>query len=390
MSFSNRIKQRIFLEVLNQGIQKGSLHLVTPEKEKITFKGTQPGVEVHWVLYNWHAAMTILRRGDIGLGETYEQGDWDTDNLENLFSLFMENMEGFEKHASGNKINKFKFRLINSLMRRNNIKGSRQNIQSHYDVGNDFYKLWLDPTLTYSSGIYTNNSLTLQDAQRQKYQRILEHIPDGHKNILEIGCGWGGFAEEAANKGHHITGLTLSHEQHKFARNRLQNAADIRLQDYRHTKGIFDSIVSIEMFEAVGKNYWKDYFSTIKSCLSLDGVAMIQTIVIRDDLFKNYEKTSDYIRHYVFPGGFLPSLETFQQSAHTAGLICDDFYLFGKDYARTLREWLSRFESQGSAIRKLGYSDSFIRSWRLYLSMCAASFSCERTNVMQVKLTHAK
>jgi cyclopropane-fatty-acyl-phospholipid synthase len=217
----------------------------------------------------------------------------------------------------------------------------------------------------------------------------LDHIGTSPKQILEIGCGWGGFAEQAIQAGHQVTGLTLSTQQYAFAKQRLTTkSADIRLQDYRHTKGKFDAIASIEMFEAVGKRYWPAYFSTLKSSLSKGGVAMVQTITIQEQAFKLYEKSSDYLRHYVFPGGFLPSQLAFKTSAENAGLVCREFFQFGQHYAKTLKEWLQRFNAQETTMHSMGYSDAFIRSWRLYLSMCAASFTSGRTNVMQVELAH--
>ena len=278
---------------------------------------------------------------------------------------------------------------MNSVLRRNSVRGSTQNIRSHYDVGNDFYQLWLDKTMTYSSALYHIDGTTLENAQQSKYERILERITPRRERVLEIGCGWGGFAEQAAQSGHQLTGLTISQEQHRFATTRLGNNADIRLQDYRHVTGKFDAIASIEMFEAVGQRYWPTYFSTIKERLEKNGVAVVQTITVKDAAFSHYAKRSDYIRHYVFPGGLLPSIGKFKECAEKSGLVCRDVYAFGKDYARTLQEWLQRFDANEVAIRNLGYGTEFIRSWRLYMSMCAASFLCDRTNVVQVELAHA-
>lgn len=389
MSYSDRIIQRMFLENLEKGIRKGTLHITTPSKETFHFVGDQPGGEGEWHIHDWQVVHSLVSKGDIGLGETYSAGLWDSPHLENLFVVFIDNLDDLERYAAGHPISQFWFRLINTVLRRNSVRGSKQNIRSHYDVGNDFYRLWLDDTMTYSSAIYTQDEVALEHAQELKYQRILDRITPSRERILEIGCGWGGFAEQAAKTGHHLTGLTVSSEQHAFATKRLGSDADIRLQDYRHVKGKFDAIASIEMFEAVGQRYWPTYFSTLKERLTNNGVAMVQTITVKDEAFTDYASRSDYIRHYVFPGGMLPSIAKFKQSAEKSGLVCRDIFAFGKDYARTLKEWLQRFDANEVAIRNMGYGTEFIRSWRLYMSMCAASFLCERTSVIQVELAHA-
>ncbi len=380
---------RFFLEGLEQGIVKGTLHVITPEGTTHIFKGSVAGREAVWHIHQWEVAEALLQRGDIGLGETYAQGGWDSPNLEDLFVVFVDNLPSLETLANGTKFQRFWLGIINRVWRRNNPQGSARNIRSHYDVGNAFYKLWLDPSMTYSSALFSNPALSLQQAQQQKYQRILKRITPNRRDILEVGCGWGGFAEEALKSGHRLTGLTLSQEQHRYAQQRLGAHADIRLQDYRHTKSRFDAIASIEMFEAVGRQYWPSYFSTLKHNLSKDGVAIIQTITIQDNVFEDYSRRSDYIRHYIFPGGLLPSVGAFRQEAEKSGFSCRDIFSFGQDYARTLQEWRSRFDKAEPQIRALGHDNNFIRSWRLYLSMCAASFLCGRTNVVQVELAHA-
>ena len=389
MSYSDRLIQSALFDNLKHGIRKGTLHVITPSHETHSFTGEQPGRVGEWHIHDWEVVKSLASRGDIGLGETYAAGLWDSTDLESLFSVFIDNLDDLDRYANGHPISQFWFRLVNNIVRRNSVRGSAQNIRSHYDVGNDFYRLWLDNSMTYSSALYNGDGETLEKAQHSKYQRILERITSGRERILEIGCGWGGFAEQAAQKGHHLTGVTVSSEQHAFASKRLGNNADIRLQDYRHVKGTFDAIASIEMFEAVGQRYWPNYFATLKERLAKNGVALVQTITVKDAAFKNYVKRSDYIRHYVFPGGMLPSIAKFRESAEKSGLVCRDIHAFGKDYARTLKEWLQRFDANEIAIRNLGYGTEFIRSWRLYISMCAASFLCDRTNVVQVELAHA-
>ena len=228
--------------------------------------------------------------------------------------------------------------------------------------------------------------MALEDAQRNKYERILSRFQKRAASVLEIGCGWGGFAERATQESHNVTGLTISPAQHRFALERLKGAADIKLEDYRKSRGLFDMIVSIEMFEAVGERYWPQYFATVAERLKEGGRAVIQTITIRDDLFDAYRTRSDFIRHYVFPGGMLPSLQRFREEAERAGLKVAGVFSFGKDYARTLREWSERMQEKSADIKALGHDERFLRNWEFYLGICAAAFSVERTDVSQVEL----
>jgi cyclopropane-fatty-acyl-phospholipid synthase len=371
-------------------LECGVMHLVTPEGKTITAKGKNPGVEVTWTIHDWEVVRRLLERGDIALGEDYVAGKWEADSIENLFVFFLTNFAHFEKFAHGSRLNRLGYSLYNQFIKRNSKQGSRKNIEAHYDVGNDFYSLWLDPTMTYSSALYTPGaSANLEDAQRAKYQRIISRLHGDTKNVLEIGCGWGGFAEEASRNISSVTGLTISPSQHRYATERLGARADVRLQDYRDVREKFDAIVSIEMFEAVGERYWPIYFQTIAQNLKRGGKAIIQTITMREDCFEEYRKRGDFIRHYVFPGGMLPSLRRFTEEAAQAGLKCMDVFSFGQDYARTLREWLTRFEARREDILAMGYSDAFIRNWRFYLGLCAATFAVDRTNVMQIELVHA-
>jgi cyclopropane-fatty-acyl-phospholipid synthase len=328
-------------------------------------------------------------RGDIGLGEDYIAGLWETESIERLVSLFLLNMNRLDGYAHGNLLNRIGFVLCDAIIRRNSIRGARRNIKRHYDVGNDFYGLWLDETMTYSAALFDVPSLTLADGQRRKYARILERCPVKRASVLEIGCGWGGFVEQASADGHDVTAITISPAQHEFASKRINGAADIRLQDYRAVRSVFDMIVSIEMIEAVGERYWTDYFETVARSLRPGGRALIQAILIRDELFPHYRRRSDFIRHYVFPGGMLPSLQRFKEEAEAAGLRIADVFAFGQDYAQTLRHWLTRLGGREKEAKALGYDDAFLRNWQFYLGMCAASFSVERTNVAQIELVHA-
>ena len=369
-------------------LEYGTLTFVAPNGEVTVCQGAHPGPSARFHIHEWDVLRRIMARGDIGLGEEYIAGTWDTDSVENLIGLFLLNLDHFDNFSDGNWINRIGFVIHNALVRRNSISGSARNIKDHYDVGNDFYSLWLDPSMTYSSALY-NGAPDLYRAQQNKYERILSKFDSPKASVLEIGCGWGGFAERAAADNHNVTGLTISPAQHKFATARLGAAADIKLQDYRLTKGTFDNIVSIEMFEAVGEHYWPAYFNAVAQRLKRGGRAVIQTITIQDELFAGYRTRSDFIRHYVFPGGMLPSLARFREEAERAGLKFAGAFGFGKDYARTLREWLVRMQAQESAIRALGHDQQFLRNWEFYLGICAATFEVARTDVVQVELVNA-
>ncbi|HTC83404.1 MAG TPA: cyclopropane-fatty-acyl-phospholipid synthase family protein [Rhizomicrobium sp.] len=369
-------------------LEYGELEFIAPNGEVTVARGAQPGPKARFHIHEWDVLRRIMARGDIGLGEEFIAGSWDTDSVENLVSLFLLNLDHFSDFSDGNILNRLGFVIHNALVRRNSISGSARNIQDHYDVGNDFYSLWLDKSMTYSSALYAGAS-DLFRAQQNKYERILSKFENPKADVLEIGCGWGGFAERAAADGHAVTGLTISPAQHKFATERLKGNAEIRLQDYRLSQGRFDNIVSIEMFEAVGEHYWPAYFACVAERLKRGGHAIIQTITIKDELFAGYRTRSDFVRHYVFPGGMLPSLARFREEAERAGLKFVEAFRFGKDYARTLREWLVRMQSAESEIKALGHDQQFMRNWQFYLGICAATFEVSRTDVVQVELVNA-
>jgi cyclopropane-fatty-acyl-phospholipid synthase len=367
----------------------GTLHFTTPRGERITFKGKEAGPEAEFLIEDWSVMRNAVARGDIGLGEDYIEGKWHTDSMENLFTLFLLNLDELDGLAHGNILNRLGFLFNNRLLRRNSKHGSSKNIQAHYDVGNDFYSLWLDRTMTYSSALFKHDGEELESAQHNKYQRIIDKSEGNGDSVLEVGCGWGGFAEQAACSRLAVTGLTVSPAQHDFAKRRLNGSADIRLQDYRDVQGTFDMIVSIEMFEAVGQRYWPNYFRMLSERLKKNGRAVIQTIAVEDEIFDDYVTRSDFIRHYVFPGGMLPSLKKFRAEAAKANLKCVDTFSFGHDYAETLRRWNKRFKAQHDSILALGHDRAFIRNWEFYLGICTASFAVNRTNVAQVELVHA-
>ena len=370
------------------GIEQGTLEFVAPNGEVTTVTGPRPGPKARFEVHSWDVLRRIMARGDIGLGEEYIAGSWDTDNVENLISLFLLNLDHFDNFADGNFLNRLGFVIHNALVRRNSLAGSSRNIKAHYDVGNDFYSLWLDRSMTYSSALYQGTD-RLEEAQQNKYDRILSKFEKPKSSVLEIGCGWGGFAERAASQDHHVTGLTISSAQHAFATKRLGSGADIRLQDYRLAKGSFDNIVSIEMFEAVGEHYWPQYFACIAERLKRGGRAVIQTITIRDELFDGYRSRSDFVRHYVFPGGMLPSVQRFREEAEKAGLKFAGAFSFGLDYARTLRDWSDRMQARSDEIIALGHDQRFLRNWQFYLGICAAAFAVARTDVVQAELVNS-
>lgn len=377
------------LRALDRAMRAGTLTLITPDGHAHHFSGVEPGPHGIIQINDWRTISAALAEGDIGLGNAYMAGWWDSPDLEPLLSVLMINMDGLGRLAWGSTLHRIRSVILEWVFRRNSVKGSQRNIMAHYDVGNDFYARWLDPTMTYSSALFEKPDTGLEDAQKAKYARILERL-GGSSEVLEIGCGWGGFTAAAVDQGRRVTALTISPRQHAYAAHRVGSAADIRLQDYRRQRGTFSAIVSIEMFEAVGERYWPTYFKTVRDRLTGNGVAMIQTISISEQLFPSYRTSSDYIRHHIFPGGMLPSLSRFKAESERAGLVVRDVYSFGQDYARTCREWLQRFDAALPEIRGLGYEDGFLRGWRLYLAMCAGAFALGRTDVHQIELAPAR
>ncbi|MBY0224862.1 MAG: cyclopropane-fatty-acyl-phospholipid synthase family protein [Hyphomicrobium sp.] len=374
------------LRVLESATRFGTLTVITPEGVERTFSGPNSGPHGIIRIKDWRTINAALAQGDIGLGNAYMAGWWESPDLENLLTVLMLNMDGLGRLAWGSFLHRIRSVVLEWVFRRNSVKGSQRNIMAHYDVGNDFYSRWLDPSMTYSSAIFGQTGYDLESAQKAKYARILERIGGNHGSVLEIGCGWGGFTEAAVRQGHDVTALTISPRQHAYATERVGKAADIKLQDYRKQGGTFSSIVSIEMFEAVGERYWPTYFQTVRERLTSNGVAVVQTISISEQLFPSYRTSSDYIRHHIFPGGMLPSVSRFKQEAERAGLGVQDVFSFGQCYARTCREWLQRFDAALPEIRALGYEEGFLRGWRLYLAMCAGAFALGRTNVHQFEL----
>lgn len=377
-----------FLETFRH-ISHGQIHIELPDGKTYSFVGRQEGAHAALKLHDWRTVHAIAQRGDIGLAESYREGWWDAADLVQLFMFALQNEAALDKYIYGSAWARITARMA-YLFTRNTVRGSRKNIHAHYDLGNEFYSLWLDPSMTYSSAIFANDSEDLTTAQQRKYDRIIDRL-GGSGRLLEIGCGWGGFIERALQKHDYaIKALTLSEAQAAYARQRAEGRADISLEDYRTQKSSYDYIVSIEMFEAVGERYWPVYFKQIKSLLAQKGRALVQTITIGNDYFDRYRASGDVLRSHIFPGGMLPSPQRFRDESHKAGLAITDSFAFGQDYARTLEHWLERFESKIDEVKKLGFDEPFIRMWRFYLTCCIASFTTGRTNVMQLELQHAR
>ena len=330
----------------------------------------------------------VLSRGDIGLAEAYLDGAWDSPDITALLTLLAKNRDALRRAVYGSWHQLLSAR-IRHWLNRNSRSGSKRNIMAHYDLGNDFYQLWLDPGMSYSSAIYpTAETTDLENAQRAKYRRILRRLrAEPGQRVLELGCGWGGFAQMAVQQGLQVTGLTLSPSQLEWAQKRVPGA-DLRLQDYRDTSEQFDHIVSIEMFEAVGERWWPAYFDTVAKALKPGGRAVIQSITIRDDLFDDYRKGTDFIQQYIFPGGMLPSRSAFRDAAARQGLAVNAEYTFGGDYARTLLEWRKAFERNWPQIAALGFDEKFRRLWRMYFCYCEAGFLAGNVSVVQFELCH--
>lgn len=341
-----------------------------------------------------------LGEGDIGFAESYLDGDWETDNLPALLTLLADNRDNIAQAIHGRWLPVLRHKVVH-WMRANTRRGSRKNILSHYDLGNHFYQLWLDPSMTYSSALFDANAgdadLTLEQAQRAKYLNILTQLdPKPGQTILEVGCGWGGFAEIAALEfGCRVHGITLSPSQLAFAQNRAQvggwsEMARFELLDYRDLRGTYDHIVSVEMFEAVGESFWPSYFSQLRKCLKAGGRAVVQSITIANERFPAYRRGTDFIQRHIFPGGMLPSPQVFEQRAAKADFQVVDRLSFGFDYARTLAHWHQRFESAWPQIAELGFDHRFRLLWRFYLAYCEAGFNARATDVYQFVLEPAK
>jgi cyclopropane-fatty-acyl-phospholipid synthase len=371
---------------------RGTLTLTVGGARPQVHQGALPGPSAALRLHRpWRLAARLLARGDVGFAEGYMAGDWDSPGLADLVTLLALNEDCFGRPSRGAMLWRALDRARHGL-RRNDRRGSRRNIAFHYDLGNDFYRLWLDPGMTYSAAVFRDAEEPLAEAQERKYAEVLGRLgARPGERILEIGCGWGGFAEHAARRGLYVTGITLSREQLEHATQRIAAAGladrvELRLQDYRDLTERFDHVVSIEMFEAVGEAYWADYFATVHRCLRPGGRASLQVIAIDAARFEQYRAGADFIQKYVFPGGMLPSVPAFTAAARAAGLQVGKPAFHGMDYARTLERWDQAFVRARGEVARLGFDERFVRMWRYYLAYCEAGFRTGRIDLMQVAL----
>ncbi len=377
---------RLVFELLEK-IRGGLLEIRLPDGARFLFGEGEPGVTMQ--VNDETVFARVLAKGDIGLAEAYLDGEWDSPDVTALLALLARNRDALRDAVYGSWRQLLAARLRH-WFNRNSRAGSKRNIMAHYDLGNDFYRLWLDPSMSYSSALFDGTpDQPLLAAQDAKYRRILSRLAaEPGERVLEIGCGWGGFAEMATHDGLAVTGLTLSPAQLAWAQHRVPSA-DLRLQDYRDTEERFDHVVSIEMFEAVGERWWPTYFRTVANALKPEGRAVIQSITIRDDLFATYRRGTDFIQQYIFPGGMLPSRAEFRAQAARQGLVVRDEYAFGVDYARTLALWRDAFDAHWPQFAALGFDEPFRRLWRLYLSYCEAGFLAGNIDVVQFELARA-
>ncbi len=376
-------------------IALGQLTLRFPDGTRHHVNGLLPGPTASLQVHSGGLVRKLATGGGLGLARSYIEGDWDTPDLGALLEFGHANQTAFAPVLEAPGLAKA-LAYLRHRFRSNTRGGSRRNIAFHYDLGNDFYRQWLDETMTYSAGLFSSADQSLAEAQRAKYARIADElglVPDDH--VLEIGCGWGGFAEYAAREiGCRVTALTLSREQAQFARDRLAAAGlsdrvEVRLQDYRDCPGEFDKIVSIEMFEAVGEKNWPVYFDILRERLKPGGRAMIQVITIADEHFAHYRRNADFIQTYIFPGGMLPSCGAFASAVAGSGLAIRDSHFFGADYERTLLHWDRSFSAAWHRIEDLGFDARFKRMWRYYLQYCAVGFRTGRIDVGQFHLERA-
>ncbi|WP_422844561.1 class I SAM-dependent methyltransferase [Acidovorax sp. M2(2025)] len=384
---------RTALQLL-QRLQHGHLTVQLPDGTLRHFGQGGGGPVAAITLRNWNVCSAALKSGDIGFAETYIAGDWTTPQLTELLKLFIANRQQVEGVIYGTWAGRLLYRLKH-LLHRNTRANSQKNIHAHYDLGNAFYELWLDDTMNYSSAWFEGDAgRDMRAAQQAKVRRALRMagVQPGDR-VLEIGCGWGALAEMAVTEcGATLTGVTLSTEQLAFAQQRMArlgaaDRADLRLQDYRDiADGPYDAICSIEMVEAVGREYWPTYFQAVRRLLKPGGRACIQSIVIDDGLFERYISSTDFIQQYIFPGGCLPCPREFRREAEAAGLRVTDEFAFGQDYAETLRRWRERFLAQRAQILQLGFDQRFLHIWEFYLAYCEAAFEMGNINLVQYTL----
>ncbi len=383
---------RLFLSLLER-ISIGHLVVITPSGARRVFgqPGMSPGATLK--ITDWRGCSRILRGGDIGFADAYQAGWLDSPNLTGLLRVALSNETVLADAVWGKWLPRVWYALVHRL-RPNSRAGSKRNIHAHYDIGNAFYSQWLDPGMAYSSALFSGcMDKPLETAQTDKYEHIMQSLAlRPGMRVLEIGCGWGGFALHAARRGIRVHGVTISQAQCELARQRIREAgldgvAEIDLCDYRDLEGRYDAIVSIEMFEAVGEKFWPEFGRIMHERLAPGAQALLQSITIDETRFEQYRSSSDFIRQSIFPGGMLPSPERLLQVGRKAGLHAQITLRFGKDYAETLRRWRKSYEMKLSEIRRQGFDEAFVRIWRLYLAYCEAGFDAQRTDVVQCVFT---
>ncbi len=373
-------------------LRYGSLQITIPGGKTFQYKAPEPGPHGEAVLHNWGVVGRVLSQGSLGVAESYIEGEWDSPDVTGFLELFVKNSYGggAESFFSRSKL----LNIVTSIrhwLNRNTKKKAQRNIAAHYDLGNAFYTQWLDPSMTYSSAIFCDGANSLEEAQEAKYRSLAERTGiEPHHHVLEIGCGWGGFAEFVADRiGAKVTCLTISREQFDYATARMEQAGlgdrvEIKFQDYRDETGTYDRIASIEMFEAVGEEYWPVYFNALETCLKPGGKAGLQVITIREEDLPHYRTHPDFIQKYIFPGGMLPSEEIMESLGAKTGLDQISTRAFGLDYAQTLEEWRHRFWAAWDTIKPLGFDERFKRMWEFYFHYCEAGFKADSINVRQI------
>lgn len=371
-------------------IKQGRLEFQLPDGRVFQVNGPKPGPSGRIIVKNRDFFTRMIREGEIALSASYLDDWWTSEDLQGVLDVVMGNYEEISQQFPGIQLLRLFERAL-FWMKSNSKVQARKNISYHYDLGNDFYSKWLDETMTYSSALFETGQEELSTAQTQKYASICNEMrmKEGD-NILEIGCGWGGFAEYAAGqRGANITGITISKEQHDFAKKRIFSAGlsekvDIVMRDYRDERGTYDGVASIEMVEAVGEKYWPVYFDMVRNSLKPGANGTLQVITIPDHLFPGYRKTVDFIQKYIFPGGMLPSPSALEEQILNAGLVSVRSKTFGQSYSQTLLRWHKAFSEQWEDISKLGFDQRFKRMWDFYLTSCASGFKYEVTDVTQV------
>jgi len=386
MKYLEQLKINLFISTLKK-CEKGSIQITDPDNKILEINKTSE-VMADIKINDWSIISNMIKNGDVGFASDYRDGKWTSTNLKNLFTFVIINDKILSKLLFGKFITRF-FENIKYIFNKNTIKGSKKNIEAHYDLGNNFYKIWLDKSLTYSSALFLDNKNSLYDAQINKYNRIKDILKTTNtNNLLEIGTGWGGFLMQSKNDFHQLDSITISKEQFKYSTDLHKNNSNVNViyNDYRNVTKRYNSIVSIEMFEAVGQEYWGTYFQKIYNLLSKNGKAVIQTITIDDKLFDTYKNSTDAIRTFIFPGGMLPSPNIFMKFAKKNNFKILDSFSFGDSYSRTLDLWNDSFKRNIKEVEKLNFDEKFIKIWEYYLTSCSSSFINGRTNVYQFTL----